>query len=111
MALLAAAALACHITIFPRHGTYVATARLHGPGLLLDGAGITDSPPSSIEWLHRRLLGSVASRGGNVVVLRASYSDVYDRPFVRYGNFASGQTVLIRPCAPPAEVDSLARVV
>lgn len=111
MALIAAAALACHITIFQRHGTYVATARLHGPGLLLDGAGITDSPPSSIEWLHRRLLGNATSRGGNVVVLRASYSDVYDRPFVQYGDFASVQTVLIPPCAPPAQVDSVARVV
>ncbi len=111
MALIAAAALACHITIFPRHGTYVPTARLHGPGLLLDGAGITDSPPSSIVWLHRRLLGNTAARGGNVVVIRASYSDVYDKPFRTYGNFASVQTVLIPPCAPRAQVDLAAPVV
>lgn len=111
MALLAAAALACHITIFPRHGTYVPTAKLHGPGLLLDGAGITDSPPSSLAWLHRRLIGNSTARGGNVVVLRASYSDVYDRPFRQYGNFASVQTVLIPPCASRAQADSAARVV
>jgi cyanophycinase-like exopeptidase len=111
MALIAAAALACHITIFPRHGTYVPTARLHGPGLLLDGAGITGSPPSSIVWLHRRLLGTTATRGGNVVVLRASYSDVYDRAFRDYGNFASVQTVLIPPCATLAQADAAARVV
>jgi cyanophycinase-like exopeptidase len=103
-------ALACSITVFPRHGTYVPTARLHGPGLLLDGAGVTGSPPASIVWLHRRIIGS-AQRGGNVVVLRASYSDVYDRPFVQYGNFASVQTVLIPPCAAAVQVDSVAPIV
>lgn len=103
-------ALACAVTVFARHGTYVPAARLHGPGLLLDGAGVTGSPPASIAWLHRRLVGD-AGRGGNVVVLRASYSDLYDRPFVQYGNFASVQTVLIPPCATRAQVDSVAPVV
>lgn len=103
-------ALACAVTVFARHGEYAQTARLHGPGLLLDGAGITGSPASSIGWLHRRLLGN-SKRGGNVVVLRASYSDIYDRAFWQYGNFASVQTVLIPPCASRKEVDSVAPVV
>jgi cyanophycinase len=103
--------LACAITIFARHGAYVPAPHLHGPGLLLDGAGITGSPPASIEWLHRRLTGDATKRGGNVVVLRASDSDVYDHPFVQYGNFASVQTVLIPPCASRSQVDSAARVV
>jgi cyanophycinase len=103
-------ALACSITIFPRHGAYLSTPRLHGPGLLLDGAGVMGSPSASIRWLHRRLVGSDARRGGNVVVLRASYSDVYDRPFLS-GNFASVQTVLIPPCARGAQVDGVAPVV
>jgi hypothetical protein len=89
-------ALACSVTVFARHGTYVRNAHLRGPGLLLDGAGVTGSPSSSIVWLHRRLTGN-AQRGGNVVVLRASYSDIYDKPFWQYGNFASVQTVLIPP--------------
>jgi cyanophycinase-like exopeptidase len=109
--LIAPVALACTVTLFPRHGTYVHTARLHGPGLLLDGAGVTGSPVSSIEWLHRRLVGNDAKRGGNVVVLRASYSDVYDRPFWQYANLASVQTVLIPPCASRAQVDAVAPVV
>jgi cyanophycinase len=104
-------ALACIVTVFPLHGTYVPTSLLHGPGLLLDGAGVTGSPPSSIAWLHRRLVGNDERRGGNVIVLRASYSDVYDRPFVRYGNFASVQTVLIPPCASRAQVNSVAKIV
>jgi cyanophycinase-like exopeptidase len=103
-------ALACSVTVFARHGSYVPTARLHGPGLLLDGAGEGGSPVSSIEWLHRRLVGN-AKRGGNVVVIRASYSDVYDRPLREYGNFASVQTMLIPPCATAAQVDAVAPVV
>ncbi|MBV8066965.1 MAG: Type 1 glutamine amidotransferase-like domain-containing protein [Candidatus Eremiobacteraeota bacterium] len=103
-------AIACAVTIFAPHGHYVRTPQLHGPGLLLDGAGITGSPVSSIAWLHRRLVGSKAP-GGNVVVLRASYSDVYDRPFWQYGNFASVQTVLIPPCATHAQVDRVATIV
>lgn len=106
-----AVALACVVTVFALHGTYVPTPHLHGPGLLLDGAGVTGSPASSIVWLHRRLVGNDGRRGGNVVVLRASYSDVYDRPFLRYGNFASVQTVLIPPCASRAQVDPVASIV
>jgi len=104
-------ALACAITVFPAHGTYAPTPRLHGPGLLLDGAGISGSPPSSLAWLHRRLIGNDAQRGGNVVILRASYSDRYDRPFWQYGRFASVQTVLIPPCATRTQVDTVARII
>jgi cyanophycinase-like exopeptidase len=109
--LLATAALSCSVTVFARHGTYLPTLHLHGPGLLLDGAGVTGSPAASLAWLHRRLVGNTAQRGGNVVVLRASYSDVYDKPFRQYGNFASVQTVLIPPCASRAQVDAVAPIV
>ncbi len=102
---------ACAVTVFARYGAYAQTARLYGPGLLLDGAGATGSPSSSIAWLHWRLLGDTEERGGNLVVLRASYSDVFDRPFRQYGNFASVQTVLIPPCASRKQVDSVAAIV
>ncbi|MBV8117849.1 MAG: hypothetical protein JOZ01_07705, partial [Candidatus Eremiobacteraeota bacterium] len=104
-------ALACAITIFPRFGTYVASAHLHGPGLLLAGGGALEAPPSVFEWLHRRITGEAGRRGGNVVVLRASGSNLYDKPFYRYGNFASVQTVLIPPCASHAQVDRATGVV
>jgi cyanophycinase-like exopeptidase len=102
---------ACAITIFARHGTYVPTPHLDGPGLLLDGAGASGSPPSSIAWLHRRIVGNDSQRGGNVVVLRASYSDVYDRAFRQYGNFASVQTVLIPACASRTQVNTVAPII
>ena len=104
-------ALACTVTVFAPHGAYARSARLYGPGLLLDGAGALGSPAASISWLHRRLVGNDAARGGNVIVLRASYSDVYDKPFWQYGKFSSVQTVLIPPCASRAQVDAVAPIV
>jgi cyanophycinase-like exopeptidase len=111
VALIAPLALACSVIVFPRYGTYQRTARLHGPGLLLDGSGALDAPSSTLVWLHRRIVGNATLRGGNVVVLRASYANIYDRPFYRYGDFASVQTVLIPPCASRAQVDSVASIV
>lgn len=101
----------CSVTVFPRFGTYVPTPHLHGPGLLLDGAGASGSPDSTLVWLHQRLLGDTTQRGGNVVILRASYTNIDDRHFYRAGNFASVQTVLIPPCASPAQVDAVAPIV
>src|SRR5579862_5439569 len=105
------AAVACAFTIFPRYGKYVPTAGLHGPGLLLDGAGASGSPDATLTWLHRRILGSEARRGGNVVILRASYTNIDDKHFYNVGNFSSVQTVLIPPCATGAQVDSVAPIV
>jgi cyanophycinase-like exopeptidase len=103
---------ACQFTIFPRHGTYEAVAHLHGPGLVLDGGGMTDAPESTLRWLHRRLLGDDGrKRGGNVVILRASDADVDDARSFKAGNFASVQTALIPPCSTKAQIDSVAPLV
>jgi cyanophycinase-like exopeptidase len=107
-ALAPVASAACSVTVFPRYGNYAATWRLHGPGLLLDGGGALEAPSSSLRWMHRRLVGNTPARGGNVVVLRASDRDIYDRPFYRDGNFASVQTILIPACASRDAVDAVA---
>jgi cyanophycinase-like exopeptidase len=104
-------ALACAITIFPRFGAYVPSAHRNGPGLLLAGGGALEAPASVFSWLHRRLVGAQSLRAGNVVVLRASGSNVYDKPFYRFANFASVETVLIPPCASRAQVDRAVSVV
>lgn len=109
--LVFSALLACALTIFPPHGRYAPLAHRAGPGLLLDGAGESESPPASVAWLHRRVTGNAGTRAGNVVVLRASYSDVYDAPIRRYGNFASVQTILIPPCAAGASLDAAVPIV
>jgi cyanophycinase-like exopeptidase len=101
---------ACAITVFPIRGAYVATPHLHGPGLLLDGGGGEEAPQASVRWMHRQLVGS-DRRGGNVVVIRASYTDADDVPFWGPGIFASVQTILIPPCAPPSAVNAAAPIV
>jgi cyanophycinase-like exopeptidase len=108
---LLALVLGCAIVIFPRFGAFAPSGQLHGPGLLLTGGGALEAPTSVFSWLHDRLTGAGARRAGNVVVLRASGSNAYDKPFLRHGNFASVQTVLIPPCAPSAQVDRAAHVV
>ena len=108
--MIAAVALACNLVVFPPFGTYAPSGRLHGPGLILAGGGEEEAPAASFAWVHRRL-GGGARPFGNVVVLRAYGSDLYDKDIIRKGNFASVQTVLIQPCAPRAEVDRAAHLV
>ncbi|MDP9025871.1 MAG: hypothetical protein M3N13_10915, partial [Candidatus Eremiobacteraeota bacterium] len=101
----------CNVTVFPRHGTYVPTKHLHGPGLILNGGGALEGPAAAWFIVHDRIIGSGTRRAGNVIVLRASDADLYDQLFLKSGNFASMQTVLIPPCASRAAVDSVAPIV
>ncbi|MEO9264384.1 MAG: hypothetical protein ABI282_09830 [Candidatus Baltobacteraceae bacterium] len=101
----------CAVTVFPRHGTYVPTKHLLGPGLILNGGGAFEGPPSAWATVHDRIVGPHTVRAGNVVVLRASDADLYDELFSKYGNFASNQTVLIPPCATRTAVDAVAPIV
>jgi cyanophycinase-like exopeptidase len=105
------ASAACAITIYPRYGTYVRSPRLHGPGLVLAGGGALDAPTAIFSWMHDHLTGPGTRRAGNVVVLRASDDDLYDKPFSERGHFASVQTILIPPCASRSQVDRAAPVV
>lgn len=105
-----ALALACTITVFPAFGTYASSGTLHGPGLLLAGGGEEEAPAAAFAWVHRRI-GGGSRPFGNLVVLRASGSDLYDKPMLHEGNFASVQTVFIPPCASRSEVDRAAHVV
>lgn len=106
----AATPAGCSITVFPRYGTYVPTKRLYGPGLILNGGGAFEGPPSAWSIVHRRIIGE-GGRAGNVVVLRASDADIYDKLFSEVGNFASVQTVLIPPCASRSAVNAVAPLV
>jgi cyanophycinase-like exopeptidase len=101
----------CDAVAFPPYGHYVRSSHLYGPGLMLAGGGALEAPPSAFRWLHRRITGQSAMRGGNVVVLRASGSNLYDKVFYQYGTFASVQTIFIPPCAGRAQVDRFAAMV
>ncbi|MBV9971972.1 MAG: hypothetical protein JO135_01420 [Candidatus Eremiobacteraeota bacterium] len=99
----------CGLTTFAPAGHYAASGTLGGPGLVLAGSGLT-MPPAVFHWIHTRL-GFGSARRGNVVVLRATGDNYYDRPFYRRGDFASVRTVVVPHCAPRAVVDSAARYV
>ncbi len=102
---------ACAVTVFPITGTYLPSAHLGGPGLLLGGAGGGGLPKSAFAWMHRQLFGNETARRGNLVVLRAYYTSVEDKPFYEMGGFSSVQTVRIPPCASRAAVDAVAPIV
>lgn len=84
---------------------------MHGPGLLLDGAGISGSPDTTLSWLHNRIAGDTSQRAGNVLILRASYGNIDDQHFYVTGNLASVQTVLLPPCAPLTQAGRVAAIV
>jgi hypothetical protein len=108
-----AAANPCAPFAYPIYGKYAASGRLHGPGLLLDGGGALDAPPSSLLWAHNLLAGTtgVTPRFGNVIVLRAVDTNIYDKPFYQFGLFASVQTIRIPPCASKSAIDALVPIV
>jgi cyanophycinase-like exopeptidase len=104
-----AAADPCAPVVYPLLGKYVASGKLHGPGLLLDGGGAMEAPNASLQWAHNLLAGTVGvtPRFGNAVVLRAFDANIYDKMFYQYGLFSSVQTIRIPPCATDANIDAL----
>jgi cyanophycinase-like exopeptidase len=73
---------------------------------LLDGGG-TDID-AAWRWMHDTLVGK-ATRGGNVLILRATGTDDYDPYALQTARFASARTLLVPACTPRAQVDALAK--
>jgi cyanophycinase len=99
----------CKPMVYPLAGRYVASARLGGPGLLLDGGG-TDVD-AAWRWMHATLIGSATRRGGNVVVLRATLDNAYSPWILTVAPFASARTITIPPCSTKADIDALSSYV
>jgi cyanophycinase-like exopeptidase len=97
------------VTVFPTYGKYAPSGKLHGPALLLDGGGALEAPSASLLWAHDLLAGTLGFRPrfGNVVVLRAYDTSIYDKPFYQYGYFSSVQTIRIAPCSTVAAIDAV----
>ena len=107
----AVASSSCALTAFPLVGHYVASKKLHGPGLWLDGGGALEGPMAALPWVHDTIAGRSTGRFGNVVVLRAADKNEYDSLFYKKGDFASVQELLIPPCANATQVAKAARYV
>lgn len=98
-----ALALACALHTYPAAGKAARPAALHGPGLFLDGGG--KDIDAGWRWMHDTLVGR-GVRGGNVLILRASGDNDYDAWALTVAPFASVRTILIPPCASPAQVNA-----
>ena len=70
---------------------------LHGPGLVLGGGG-TDVDGEFV-WIHDTLIGSRERRGGDLVVLRATGNNDYDRYIYRLAPYHSVRTLLLPACS------------
>lgn len=72
--------------------------RLHGPGVVLGGGG-TDVDAEFV-WIHDTVVGSHRRRGGDLVVLRATGNDDYDRYIYRLAPYRSVRTLRVPRCSP-----------
>lgn len=100
----------CAVVTYPFAGQFQSAQHaLHGPGLLLDGGG-TDVD-AAWKWMHDKLTGNPAVRGGNVVVLTADRDNEYDDWIVKVAPFASAHSISIPPCATRSDVDAVASTI
>lgn len=82
---------------------------LQGPGLVLGGGG-TDVDREFV-WIHDTIAGSHRRRGGDLVVLRATGNNDYDRYIYRLAPYNSVRTLLLPPCTPPQTLQAAAAIV
>lgn len=82
---------------------------LHGPGLVLGGGG-TDVNGEFV-WIHDTIVGSHARRGGDLVVLRATGNNDYDRYIYRLAPYHSVRTLLLPVCSSPDTLRGAAAIV
>src|SRR3984957_9426924 len=103
-----ATAADCKVVVYAPGGLMRPSAALHGPGLVLSGAGFLGMPYDEVlAWLARRMPRSV-KRSGNLLVLQASGEDDYTDVFYRASRLASVREILVPPCAPRSAVDAVA---
>jgi cyanophycinase len=88
----------CHPIFYkPRGAPEPQRIVLHGPGLVLGGGGLDVN--GEFVWIHDTIVGSHTSRGGDLVVLRATGNNDYDRYIYRLAPYHSVRTLLIPTCS------------
>ncbi len=80
-----------------------------GPGLVLGGGG-TDVNAEFV-WIHDTIVGSHSKRGADLVVLRATGDNDYDRYIYRLAPYHSVRTLLLPPCSSADILRAAARIV
>ncbi len=82
---------------------------LQGPGLVLGGGG-TDVNGEFV-WIHDTVVGSHGRRGGDLVVLRATGNNDYDRYIYRLAPYHSVRTLLVPVCSSAETLREAAAIV
>lgn len=100
----------CHSLFYPRIGNAIASkVAPRGPGLILMG-GSTDVD-AAFKWLRQTIARRDGVDGGDVVVLRASGDNDYDKYIYGLARFNSVRTIVLPPCAGAYDVKRAAIVV
>src|SRR5580698_6118372 len=82
---------------------------LHGPGLVLGGGGL--DVKGEFVWIHETIAGSATKRAGDLVVLRATGNNDYDRWIYRLAPYHSVRTLLIPTCSNAQTLRAAAAIV
>jgi cyanophycinase len=100
----------CRPIFYPRVGSAVdSNVAPRGPGLILMG-GSTDVD-AAFRWLRQTIAGRSGADGGDIVVLRASGDNDYDKYIYGLARFNSVRTILLPPCASAQDVSKAAAAV
>jgi cyanophycinase len=82
------------LTIYPRVGAqHPSGITPHGPGLVLMGGG--GDIDAAFVWMHDVIAGSHTGNGGDIIALRASGDNDYDKYLLKLAPFNSVQTIKI----------------
>jgi cyanophycinase-like exopeptidase len=81
---------------------------LHGPGLVLGGGGRDVN--EEFVWIHDTVVGSRDRRGADLVVLRATGNNDYDRYIYRLAPYHSVRTLKLPACSSGATLRHAAAI-
>ncbi|MFY9631349.1 MAG: cyanophycinase [Candidatus Cybelea sp.] len=93
----------------PRGAAKPERRALHGPGLVLGGGGLDVN--GEFVWIHATLAGDATKRAGDLVVLRSTGNNDYDRYIYRLAPYHSVRTLLIPTCANAQTLRAAAAIV
>ncbi len=82
---------------------------LQGPGIVIGGGGLDVN--GEFVWIHDTVVGSRARRGGDLVVLRATGTNDYDRYIYRLARYHSVRTLKLPTCSSSAAMQRAAAIV
>jgi cyanophycinase len=105
-----AGAAPCSATFYPRVGSATPSRIVaRGPGLVLMGGG-TDTD-AAFRWIAITVAGSASRSAGDLVVLRASGDNDYDKYIEGLGRYNSVRTLLLPPCSSRVAIAQAAAIV